>query len=230
MEKIQFNDLPSMTTPVSSANLNLMQSNMENAIIPIKLVTISTNPPSSSTTGDMYYNTTDNKVYTATNDNTWDNGSTPRYDGFYIDTTTQWMYYYNGATLIQCGGDISPDIKTQKTTSDLDVYSCNYINSVIQENTNYIKIGDLKICWGTGSTSYVNPNVLSGASSYPIEFNNSPVVQATILGTSNTRDDLDRNLKTTNVGTTGFQVYIHSANGEFASDWTQSYSWIAIGY
>ena len=131
MEKIQFKDLPDMTTPLSSANLNQMQDNMENAIIPIKLVSISDAAPESATVGDMYYNTTDNKVYTATADNTWDNGSTPRYDGFYINTNDNTLFYYDGNTLILSGGDLTDkNIKNEKTTSETDVYSCNYINNM----------------------------------------------------------------------------------------------------
>ena len=99
MEKIQFKDLPDMTTPLSSANLNLMQSNMEDAIVPIKLVSISDTAPASATIGDMYYNTTDNKIYTATAENTWDSGDTPRYDGFYVNKENNTIHYYNGETL-----------------------------------------------------------------------------------------------------------------------------------
>lgn len=99
MEKIQFKDLPDMTTPLSSANLNQMQDNMENAIIPIKLVSISDTAPESANIGDMYYNTTDNKIYTATAENTWDSGNIPRYDGFYVNKENNAIYYYNGETL-----------------------------------------------------------------------------------------------------------------------------------
>ena len=104
MEKINFQNLPSTSTPLNSTNLNQMQDNMEDAIVPIKLVTISESTPGSATTGDMYYNTTNNKVYTATGTNTWDNGSTPRYDGFYINTSNNTLFYYNGSTLIGVGG------------------------------------------------------------------------------------------------------------------------------
>ena len=99
MEKIQFKDLPNMTTPLSSANLNQMQDNMEDAIVPIKLVSISDTAPASATIGDMYYNTTDNKIYTATAENTWDSGNIPRYDGFYVNKENNAIYYYNGETL-----------------------------------------------------------------------------------------------------------------------------------
>ena len=131
MEKIQFKDLPDMTTPLSSANLNQMQDNMEDAIVPIKLVSISDTAPASATIGDMYYNTTDNKVYTATAENTWDSGSTPRYDGFYINTSDNTLFYYNGTTLVGAGGSqTSINVKNEKTTSETDAYSCNYINNM----------------------------------------------------------------------------------------------------
>ena len=131
MEKINFQDLPSTSTPLSSTNLNQMQDNMEDAIIPIKLVTISDTAPGSATTGDTYYNTTDNKVYTATADNTWDNGITPRYDGFYINTTDNTLFYYNGTALVGAGGSqTSINVKNEETTSETDVYSCNYVNNM----------------------------------------------------------------------------------------------------
>lgn len=132
MEKINFQDLPSTSTPLNSTNLNQMQDNMEDAIIPIKLVTISTSAPSGATTGDMYYNTTDNKVYTAIGENTWDSGSTPRYDGFYVNTSDNTLFYYNGTTLVGAGGSqTSINVKNEETTSETDVYSCNYINKII---------------------------------------------------------------------------------------------------
>ena len=131
MEKINFQDLPSTSTPLSSTNLNQMQDNMEDAIIPIKLVTISDTAPGSATTGDMYYNTTDNKVYTATGTNTWDSGSTPRYDGFYINTNDNTLFYYNGTSLVGVGGSqTSINVKNEETNSETDVYSCNYINNM----------------------------------------------------------------------------------------------------
>lgn len=131
MEKINFQDLPSTATPLNSSNLKQMQDNMENAIIPIKLVSISDTAPASATTGDMYYNTTDNKVYTAIGENTWDSGSTPRYDGFYINTNDNTLFYYNGTSLVGVGGSqTSINVKNEETTSETDVYSCNYINNM----------------------------------------------------------------------------------------------------
>lgn len=163
MEKINFQDLPSTSTPLSSTNLNQMQDNMEDAIIPIKLVTISDTAPGSATTGDTYYNTTDNKVYTATADNTWDNGITPRYDGFYINTTDNTLFYYNGTALVGAGGSqTSINVKNEETTSETDVYSCNYVNNtyssnLIDDNT-AVKTGR-KV---NGKDEYVKRITLSG--------------------------------------------------------------------
>ena len=395
MEKINFQNLPSTDTPLNSDNLNLLQDNMEDAIIPIKLVTISDTAPSTATTGDMYYNTTDNKVYTAVATNTWDSGTTPRYDGFYINTSDNTLFYYNGSTLIGVGGSSSgiggdtlpvgmimpgafpstrvvedwlkcdgsavsrteyselynaigttygsgdgsttfnlpnikgkmiigynPDdndfdtigttggskthtqtisempshshsipnsyldnrtdgsirqtgtgsyvsgagnttnntgggqamnimnpyivmnyyikahqtapvtatVKNDETTSETDVYSCNYINNIVQNNTNYTQIGDLKICWGTVTATYVNPNVMNANITFPITFENIPNIQLTLNGTNNQSSELDENAKTTNVSTTSAAVYVHSKNGEFSTGWQKNVNWLAIGY
>lgn len=395
MEKINFQDLPSTSTPLNSTNLNQMQDNIEDAIIPIKLIDISNTAPSSATIGDMYYNTTDNKIYTATGTNTWDSGSTPRYDGFYINTSNNTLFYYNGSTLIGVGGSSSgiggdtlpvgmimpgafsstmvvedwlkcdgsavsrteyselfsaigvsygngdgsttfnlpnikgkmiigydPDdndfdtmgaiggskthtqtieempshnhpikngyldnrtngsvrqtgtgsftsgagsntnntgggqpmdimnpyivmnyyikshqtapvtatVKNEKTTSETDVYSCNYINNIVQNNTNYTQIGDLKICWGTVQATYVNPNVMSIGIYFPIIYDNVPNVQLTLNGTNNTSEELDENAKVTNITSEHASVYVHSKNGAFSSGWKQNVNWLAIGY
>ena len=389
MEKINFQDLPSTSTPLNSTNLNQMQDNMEDAIVPIKLVNIGVETPSTATTGDMFYNTTDNKVYTAIGENTWDSGSTPRYDGFYINTSDNTLFYYNGSTLIGVGGSSSgiggdtlpvgmimpgamtgsvdgwlicrgqavsrteyselfnaigttygsgdgsttfnipniagkmiigldPDdtdfstiggiggskthtqtvsempshnhtgtshgtnygsnfismtnggdsnmvttnstgegepmdimnphivmnyyikahqtapvtatVKNDETTSETDVYSCNYINNIVQNNTNYTQIGDLKICWGTVQASYVNPNVMSTSIYFPITYNNIPNVQLTLNGTNNVSEELDENAKVTNITSEDASVYVHSKNGGFNSDWKQNVNWLAIGY
>ena len=158
MEKINFQDLPSTATPLNSSNLKQMQDNMENAIIPIKLVTISDTAPTTATTGDMYYNTTDNKVYTATADNTWDNGGTPRYDGFYINTNDNTLFYYNGTSLVGVvGSQTSINVKNEETTRETDVYCCNYINNKLNTKT---------VLWE-------NPNPTSDFDSQNIVFNNN---------------------------------------------------------
>lgn len=100
MKKIEFKDLPTMTTPVSSDNLNDLQDNVENAIIPTKLVSVSASEPANPSIGDIYYNINDNKLYTYTTDNTWDAGVSPSLDSFYINLENESLYYYNGTSLV----------------------------------------------------------------------------------------------------------------------------------
>lgn len=100
MKKIEFKDLPMMTTPVSSDNLNDLQDNVESAIIPTKLTSVSASEPASPSIGDIYYNINDNKLYTYTADNTWDAGVSPSLDSFYINLENESLYYYNGASLV----------------------------------------------------------------------------------------------------------------------------------
>lgn len=100
MKKIEFKDLPTMTTPVSSDNLNDLQDNVESAIIPTKLVSVSASEPTSPSIGDIYYNINDNKLYTYTVDNTWDAGVSPSLDSFYINLENESLYYYNGTSLV----------------------------------------------------------------------------------------------------------------------------------
>ena len=200
MEKINFQDLPSTSTPFNSTNLNQMQDNMEDAIIPIKLVNIGVETPSTATTGDMFYNTTDNKIYTAIATNTWDSGSTPRYDGFYVNTSDNTLFYYNGTTLVGAGGSqTSINVKNEKTTSATDVYSCNYINnnnafeSGSNDLGNYIKYSDGTMIQYQRYATTVNiggpwGSLFFGSIScpdYPQPFvNTEPTVTATVYPTT----------------------------------------------
>lgn len=109
MKKIEFKNLPSMETPISADNLNTMQSNIEENMVPTKLLAVTNVAPTSANVGDMYFNTTDKKLYTATDTNpTWDTGIDPSYDKIYIDTRWGLIYYYNGDTLIGVGVNNTP--------------------------------------------------------------------------------------------------------------------------
>ena len=209
MEKINFQDLPSMSTPLNSTNLNQMQDNMEDAIIPIKLVTISDTAPGSATTGDMYYNTADNKVYTAIGTNTWDSGNTPRYDGFYINTTDNTLFYYNGTALVGAGGSqTSINVKNEETNSETDVYSCNYINNmrkVLWTNSNPSQeMGTGKLinlssndydelewvfAYSTTANNAISVNNLKGASVHVVTmgYNNPTLIRRVINYVSDTQ-------------------------------------------
>ena len=127
--------------------------------------------------------------------------------GVYYDNINQKLIDQNGQIL-------NPDIP-------------KYDNN---EGTNYIQIGNLKICWGTVQVSYVNPNVMSSTLSFPVNFTNNPTVLATINGTNNASSELDENAKVSGIGTSSCLIYVHSKNGEFSSGWKQNVNWIAVGY
>lgn len=234
MEKINFQNLPSTSTPLNSTNLNQMQDNMEDAIIPIKLVTISDTAPGSATTGDMYYNTTDNKVYTATGTNTWDSGTTPRYDGFYINTNDNTLFYYNGTSLVGVGGSqTSINVKNEKTTSETDVYSCNYINNmqvstITNKNGTAIKYADgTMVCYGA-----ITVTATSGSDYYQL-CNRTSAITVTFPASFSSTNDL-----TITVTPQLFQVFSVSISDKTISSFnfnafypsTVSFSTLPINY
>lgn len=71
----------------------------------VQLIDVTDTEPEEGTyqTGDKYYNTTDNKIYTATSSG-WANPQTPIENIFYIILDTQNIYTYNGQTLVSVGG------------------------------------------------------------------------------------------------------------------------------
>lgn len=110
---VPFEDLPSTNTPIDSTNLNTMQTDIQTDIqtkveskkVTINLLNVVATAPTTCATGDIYFNTTDNLLYTATATNTWSTtGTSPVTNVVYIDTTNNKTYYYNGTTLISVGG------------------------------------------------------------------------------------------------------------------------------
>ena len=71
----------------------------------VQLIAVTDTAPEEYETGDKYYNTTDNKIYTATS-NDWANPQTPIENIFYIILETQNIYTYDdeNETLVSVGG------------------------------------------------------------------------------------------------------------------------------
>lgn len=71
----------------------------------VQLIAVTDTAPEEYETGDKYYNTTDNKIYTATSNN-WANPQTPIENIFYIILETQNIYTYDdeNETLVSVGG------------------------------------------------------------------------------------------------------------------------------
>lgn len=126
MQKINFVDLPSRTTPINATNLNAIQTNAENAIneakeevLNVELIAVTDTAPATCSTGDKYYNTTTDLIYTATGTNTWGSTGESAVDGImYIVYSKKSTYAYDGETLISVGGGSGAYIGTTEPPAD----------------------------------------------------------------------------------------------------------------
>lgn len=110
-------------TDLDADTFNTMQDHIEEAINEtknIELIAISDTAPTTCSTGDKYYNTEDNLIYTATGTNTWGStGEEPIKDIFYILFSEQSSYSYDGTTLVSVGGGTEDIIiSDEEPTSD----------------------------------------------------------------------------------------------------------------
>lgn len=152
---------------------NLIPSNIE-------LIAITDTEPIEYETGDKYYNTTNNRIYTATSGG-WINPQEPIKGILYIILEEQKSYTYDGTTLISVGGGAGgivvypniPDEDTQLyieeedldfqgleiadeyTTGDNVAYSADYSNSAFG-----------------GKVLWTNPNPTSNMGETTIQINN----------------------------------------------------------
>lgn len=81
------------------------------------LISISSIAPSQCTTGDLYFNTTSKKIFTATATDTWSStGEDPTENTLYLYDNT--IYSYDGTTLVAVGGGIEIAISTTQPSGD----------------------------------------------------------------------------------------------------------------
>lgn len=97
------------------------------------LLAVTDTAPANCDTGDMYYNTTDDLIYTATATDTWSStGVAPTENTLYVVLTTQTSYMYDGNTLISVGGGGSSiTVHNSYSASTTEPYSANYVNGAI---------------------------------------------------------------------------------------------------
>ena len=70
-----------------------------------ELLAVTDTAPAQCSTGDMYFNTSTKKIYTATATNTWGTtGVNPTRNTIYLEFATQTAYAYDGTTLVSVGG------------------------------------------------------------------------------------------------------------------------------
>lgn len=154
------------------------------------LLDVTDTAPAECSTGDMYFDTTDNLIYTATATDTWSStGVAPTENTIYVVLTTQTSYMYDGNTLVSVGGGsgsselimVDPDVATADTKlyieeSDLDfqgleiadeyttgdnvAYSADYSNSAFGG----------KVLWTNPSptSNFASQNVSLSSSNYDI--------------------------------------------------------------
>lgn len=99
------------TTPVNATNLKHMDNEIKKiieedipSVLGVPLIAVSDTAPDSFSTGDKYYNTVSDKIFTAEDSTTWDDGVTPTEGIVYIVFDSQNIYMYNGETLVSVGG------------------------------------------------------------------------------------------------------------------------------
>lgn len=74
----------------------------------LELLTLSSTAPATCVKGDMYYNTTSKKIFTATATNTWGTtGADPEKSVIYVALDTNYSYRWSGSDMINVGSPIS---------------------------------------------------------------------------------------------------------------------------
>lgn len=162
--KVALNQNPSIPdiNKVNDTDMNMIKNVVNNNETKV-LLAVSSSAPATCDTGDIYFNTTDNLIYTATATNTWGaTGVAPTKNTIYIEFTSQTAYAYNGTTLVSVGGgsgseivvgDEEPtedtkmiidtdafdpqysDITDEYSEANNKAYSCDFINGkVLYEN------------------------------------------------------------------------------------------------
>lgn len=107
-------------TELDAENMNHIEDGIFTAHN-VELIAISDTAPTTCSTGDKYYNTEDNLIYTATGTNTWGaTGEEPISGIFYILFSEQSSYSYDGTTLVSVGGGTEDIIisDTEPTSDD----------------------------------------------------------------------------------------------------------------
>ena len=154
-------------TPLTPENLNKMDSGIktldDNKIEIIELLTVSDTAPTECATGDMYYNTTTNKIYTATNTDTWgETGTDPESNNLYIDLENTNIYYYDGTSFKSYGGgsgsggagDTEPIGSTKMYFGTTEPTGYKFVNGQALSRTEYAELFNLiGTTYGAGDES-----------------------------------------------------------------------------
>ena len=149
--------VPSHVKSITEQNI----TNWNGKIEIIELLTVSDTAPTECATGDMYYNTTTNKIYTATNTDTWgETGADPESSNLYIDLENTNIYYYDGTSFKSygggsgSGGDTEPIGSTKMYFGTTEPTGYKFVNGQALSRTEYAELFNLiGTTYGAGDES-----------------------------------------------------------------------------
>ena len=125
----ELNELTNIATddllPIVDTSVNETKKVQLKNVLNVELIAISDTAPAECLVGDKYYNTEDNKIYTAIATDTWGTiGETPVKGVFYIVFNEQSSYSYDGSTLISVGGGTEDIVisDTEPTEEDWKIW------------------------------------------------------------------------------------------------------------
>jgi len=156
MSKITYTDKVALNVNSDIADINKVNATDMNEIKEVVnenetkiLLAVSSSAPATCSTGDMYFNTTNNLIYTATATNTWGTtGVAPTSNTIYIVLSTNSTYAYDGNTLVSVGGG---QVENSYSTSQTNAYSCDYLNDCETYSTSEVKTNKV---WINGEPIY----------------------------------------------------------------------------
>lgn len=129
MSKINYENKVAINIDPSIPDINKCKADDMNEIKQVvnenetkELLAISNIAPNECSTGDMYFNTSSKKIFTATATNTWGaTGETPTDSTLYINDGK--IYTYDGDTLVNVGGTEEVEVSTtQPTNTDVKLW------------------------------------------------------------------------------------------------------------
>ena len=134
---IENEDIPDINK-CNASDMNQIKEVVNSKANVIKLLTVNDVAPVNCETGDKYYNTADEVIYTAVGTNEWGtDGKLPIQGYVYLDVENSKLYCYDGTIFSSYGGGTSNEIvisEEQPTTEDWKIWiDTNEVNNLGSE-------------------------------------------------------------------------------------------------
>lgn len=157
---LETTDKSDLVSAINENKRNIDEGGGGGGIVALKSITTE---PSTFDTGDKYYNSTDDLIYTATSSSTWNEGEEPKVTSLYLNEADNNLYrYYNNTMHLEKGGDTLP-IGTILPFSGSTIPN-NYLladGSAVSRTTYSELFAIIGTTYGTGdgSTTFNLPNL-----------------------------------------------------------------------